>query len=252
MKRIITVQQRKGGATKTTTAAELVLALDTAGHRVLAIDTDEARGLSVRMGFGAYELPERTTMDFFDGAPLVECVTDSPAIEGAQVLQGGPGLDEVSDLSVTSFRDVLPGAEEWDVAVIDTPGDYGRGTAAAIAAADVVVVPVPAEGEALLALDRMTQWRGEVARRLRRGKSEQQVWYLPTKIAMNQTLDRDLLAVLADRYGDRVTSPVRKVGTTATAAFTLRQPVGLYAPSDGISQDYRAALAPIINGVKGS
>lgn len=249
MKRVITVQQRKGGATKTTTAAELVLALDQVGHRVLAVDMDEARGLSVRLGFGAYEVPERTSLDFLDGAALSECVTDSPAIEGVQVLQGGPGLDEVSDLSVTSLRDVLPGAGEWDVAVIDTPGDYGRGTAAAIAAADVVVVPVPAEGEALLALDRMSQWRQEVARRLRRGREEQTVWYVPTKIAAHQTLDRDLLDVLAQRYPGRVTAPVRRVGTVATTAFTARRPVGLYAPTDGISEDYRAALAPIIHGI---
>lgn len=249
MRRIITVQQRKGGATKTTTAAELVLALHQAGHRVLAVDMDEARALSVRLGFGAYDVPPLTSLDFLDGAALTECVTDSPAIEGVQVLQGGPGLDEVSDLSVTSLRDVLPGSSEWDVAVIDTPGDYGRGTAAAIAAADVVIVPVPAEGEALLALDRMSQWRQDVARRLRRGREEQEVWYVPTRIASGQKLDRDLLAVLADRYPGRVLSPVRRVGTVATTAFTARQPVGLYAPSDGISEDYRAALTPIIQGI---
>ncbi|GMA42424.1 hypothetical protein GCM10025883_44690 [Mobilicoccus caccae] len=152
----------------------------------------------------------------------------------------------MSDLAVTALRDVLPEAEEWDAAVIDTPGDYGRGTAAAIAAAEVVIVPVPAETEALLTLDRMTEWRAGVTRRLRRRMPEQVVWYVPVKVDARQTLDNDLIRVLTERYPGQVSSPVRKVGTSATSAFAARMPVGLFAPEDGITQDYRAALAPIL------
>lgn len=249
VKRIIAVQQRKGGATKTTTAAELVALAAEAGHRVLAVEMDEARALSVRMGFGAYDVPELTTMDFLRGRELGECVTESPTVEGVQVLQGGPGLDEVSDLAVTTLRNALPRATQWDVAVIDTPGDFGHGTAAAIAAADVVVIPVPAEGESLLVLDKMSQWRASIVRRLRRGLGEQEVWYVPNKVDRRQTLDRELIEVLESRYPGRVTLPVRKVGTSATQSFIARMPLSVYAPDDGVSADYRAALTPFIQGI---
>lgn len=246
MTRTIAIQQRKGGAAKSTTAAEVVLALSRAGRKVLAIDVDEARAFSIRMGFSAYQVPEMTSREFLEGAELGECVTDSPAIEGVQVVQGGPGLDDLSDMSVTALRDVLPHERGWDVAVVDTPGDYGRGTSAAIAAAEVVIVPVPAEVESLLTLDRMTEWRAEIARRLRRRMPGQEVWYMPVKIDSRQTVDRDLIEVLTQRYPGRVTTPVRKVGTSATKATGARLPVGLYAPEDGVAVDYRAALAPIL------
>ncbi|GMA42423.1 ParA family protein [Mobilicoccus caccae] len=90
MTRTIAIQQRKGGATKSTTAAEVTLALARAGKRVLAIDLDEARALSVRMGFGAYDVPEMTSLDLLDGAEATACTVESPAIPGVDVIQGDP------------------------------------------------------------------------------------------------------------------------------------------------------------------
>ena len=249
MKSVITVQQRKGGGTKTTTAADLVLHLARAGHRVLAVDMDSARALSQRLGWLAYDVPERTTIDFLDGEPLEACVTACELIEGVDVLQAGPGLDAVSDQSVTALRDVLPTLDQYDVAVIDTPGDYGRGTAAAVAAADTIVVPVPAEGEAVLVLDDMEDFRDGVQRRLRRGKSAQTVWYVPTKIVAQQKLARDLLTVLHERYDAQVTEPVR-AAVAAQHAFVERRPVGLHVTGeDTVAGDYARALAPIVAAV---
>ena len=58
-----TVATPKGGVGKSTTAAELVLALSQRGRRVLAIDLDQQGNLTTRMGLTASSEVDGTTAD---------------------------------------------------------------------------------------------------------------------------------------------------------------------------------------------
>lgn len=250
MARVYVVGQRKGGAAKSTTAAELVLAAAALGLQVLAIDLDSARAFTVRLGYSLYEEHDRTAADFLAGvASLEECVMPSPAIEGVDVIQAGEELDDLSDRSVTRLRDTLGSVENYDVVVIDTPGTYGRVVRAALTAADVLVVPMPAEGEPLLLRAQMEGWIHKKVSPLRRGLPELEVWYVPVMITAHQRLDRQMLELLEQEYPGRVTSPVRKVGTVVTSSILSRLPVGLYVPNDPVAQDYRTAMAQLLAGI---
>lgn len=110
--RIITIAQQKGGAGKTTLAAQLVAAYLKAGKRVGAIDTDPQASLSAWIGMRHALL---------GGDP--------------KLVHAAP---EAADLDTT----VKTLRKEADIVLIDSPPHAEAEARAAIRAADVVLVPM--------------------------------------------------------------------------------------------------------------
>ncbi|WP_454921831.1 ParA family protein, partial [Actinomyces naeslundii] len=74
-----TVATPKGGVGKSTTAAELVLALSQRGRRVLAVDLDQQGNLTNRLGLTASSEVDGTTADVLAGElDLDQAATPSP------------------------------------------------------------------------------------------------------------------------------------------------------------------------------
>lgn len=245
---IYAIALSKGGTTKTTTTAELVVALTASGRRVLAIDLDQQGNLTTRLGVTADTEVSAVAADVLTAeATVAEAAIPAPSVPGAFVLAGTHDLSELDQRPevITALRDHLPEvAEQWDDVVIDTPPALGLVTLAALAAADVVVAAVSCETEAYDQLDRLEEVvANRIAKRLRPG--QQIHWIVPTRHDSRRLLDREVVAMLHERYPGRVTSPVREA-VAARDAYTDGKPVSIYAPGSGIAADYAAAIAPII------
>ena len=247
---IFTVAIGKGGAGKTATAAELCALLP---GRVLAIDLDRQHNLSTRLGVTDVNSLPAVAADVLTGdAPLDRAATQSPELSHVEVIAGSEDLNavETSPEILMSLRAQLTEPDvqsRWDHVVIDTPSHQGLITLAGIAAADQVVTPIACSGEAYLELARLSDFIATklVKPRLRPGLGID--WVVPVMYRTRGAIDADVLATLGARYGEHLTPPVREAAAVR-AAFVAGQPVSIYAPRHGVTQDYKAAISTIVNG----
>lgn len=245
---VYTIALSKGGSTKTTTAAELVVALAARGRRVLAVDLDQQGNLSTRLGLTPAVQVTAVAADVLLGASVHEAAIEAPSVPGAMVLAGTHDLAKLDQRPevITSLRDYLPElASEYDDVVIDTPPALGIVTLAGLAAADQIIAAVACETEAYDQLERLREVIAQrVAPRLR--PSARIHWIIPTRYDGRRLLDRDVVDQLSTNYAGGVTSPIREA-VAARDAYTAGMPASVYAPGSGIAQDYTAALAAVID-----
>lgn len=135
----------KGGVGKTATAANVAAVLASRG-RTLAVDADPQESLG--RAFGIVAGPADSLAAVLDtGNPAdIEQVIRPDVVPGLDLVPAHPSLDAVGiSLAqqgglVTSLRRALrPVRARYDFVVIDTHGDTGNLTLAAIAAADAVL-----------------------------------------------------------------------------------------------------------------
>ncbi len=149
---IYTVAQEKGGVGKTTTAANVAVALSRRGHKVLAVDADPRFALTRQLGIATAEL-QRSLVEVLAGqAEAREAIVGD--VHGIDVLPATRRLDGLEMSLVTEvgretfLRDALePVADDYDDIVIDTPPNLGMLTVNALTAADVVLAPISVEDE---------------------------------------------------------------------------------------------------------
>lgn len=255
--KVITVALPKGGSAKTATTAEIIRVLASRGHRVLAIDLDQQGNLTTRMGIRADTPLGGTLAEVLDpegGVDIEDAAEPSPSVPGVDVLAGANDLVRVeenppADLA-TSLRDMLPAAaQRWDYAVIDTPPNVGGLTIAGLAAADHVIISVQAATEAYDQIARLEEVVDKrIGRRMKPGLTVDAV--VPTMYDGRRLLDQEVLQLLADRFGEKVTPPVRNA-VAVRDAYTAGMPVGLYDPSADVTKDYDAAVTHLLTLIEG-
>ncbi|MDO5066369.1 MAG: ParA family protein [Propionibacteriaceae bacterium] len=240
---IWTVALPKGGSAKTTTAAELVAFLVAQGRKVLAIDACQQGDLGTRLGITDDTPVDAVTAEVLIGtATITDAAIPSPAVPGADVLVGTRDLQQLHHHPevLTALRDILPTLTGWDDVVIDTPPAIDLATLAALAAADQIIVPVVAAGEAFDQIDELQEIvQSRIAPRIHPGQHID--WIIPTQQRAGRCLDADVLTQLHHQWPGRVTPPVREA-VAARESYLAGLPLSLYAPSSNIAADYRAAL----------
>ena len=162
---ILTVAAQKGGVSKTTTAAAIAQALAFKGKRTLLIDGD-AQG-SASLIYGAEEGGTGGTYSLIMGtAPAEDLIQETPA---GSIIPASPLLDRLDiELNNKPGRDsflkagIEPIKEKFDCIAIDTPPGLGTCLVQALTAANVVIIPLLCDPQALQGLHQVTETIEEV------------------------------------------------------------------------------------------
>ena len=183
---VIVLPNHKGGVTKTSSSATLLVLLHLLGARVLGIDIDPQSNLSSLFG---YKIPIRETTTAYDAllgqTPLQATIrrtyihpegnafyaprSDAEIVTGTRF---GPYLSPMgfkgtdADHELKNSEDILlwpnqlknsiaPLRETFDYIIVDTPPSLGTLTTNALVAADYLVIPMTPEIFALEGLSRL-------------------------------------------------------------------------------------------------
>lgn len=143
--RIISIANQKGGAGKTTTALNIGAGLALKGRRVLLIDMDAQRNLSIV--FGNYGDSNKTIVDIYDenaGVSLddiaIKINDNLSIIKGSKMLSGTEKGNQSGDEWILSDK-IDETAGEYDYIIIDTPPMNGFLTTSALLASTDVIIP---------------------------------------------------------------------------------------------------------------
>lgn len=141
----LAVCSSKGGVGKTTIAANLATALARNG-RVLAVDVDPQDSLGRALGVVAKGVDDSLAGLLEDPTVEARSVVRRDVVPGLDLIPAHPVLDPVSlqlaangGLTTSVRRALRPLLSEYDHVVLDTRGDLGGLTLAALCAADSVL-----------------------------------------------------------------------------------------------------------------
>ena len=202
---IVTVAAQKGGVSKTTTAAAIAQALAFKGKKTLLIDLDSQRSASLIYGAdeggtgGSYSLLLGTAQaeDLIQETPAGNIIPGSKDLEGLDV-----------ELNTKAGRDFLlktaiePIKGKFDCIVIDTPPGLGTCLVQGLTAADIAIIPLLCDPQALQGLHQVTETIEEVKK-----------YCNPAlQIAAVVLTQYDKRAILTRQYEDLIREQCREMG----------------------------------------
>lgn len=257
--RTIAICNLKGGVGKTVTAVNLAAIL--AGRhrqRVLLVDADS----------------QCNTTEFYGGDPaggnLAEVLThpEDGGTFGAVCIQhtDTPGLDLLAasdalmDLDLTKVENnsvhtdalrelciFLASGDMYDYILIDCPPAFNAASAAALLAADDVIIPIKLDAFSLRGMTNLMRQVSNMRRinpRLRVAGCLATMWYKDDVIAKaEQQLRESPLPVYK--------TVIRRTGKVDRMTFA-QQPLCIYSPRSSAGVDYRRFVAEYLKGVRGN
>ncbi len=152
---VTVVANQKGGVGKTTTAANVGVALALRGQRVLVVDADPQFALTRQLGLQdralGVNLVDVLVGRAGAGDAIVAGVHGIDVIAGAREL-AGVEMSLVGELGRERFlgKALGPALDDYDHVAIDTPPNLGLLTVNALVCANRVLAPVSVEDEASL------------------------------------------------------------------------------------------------------
>lgn len=162
---IVTVAAQKGGVSKTTTAAAIAQALAFKGRKTLLVDVDAQASASLI--YGADEAGTGGSYSLIMGkAPAEGLIQETPA---GSIIPASPLLDRLDiELNNKPGRDsflkagIEPIKEKFDCIAIDTAPGLGTALVQALTAADIAIIPLLCDPQALQGLHQVTETIEEV------------------------------------------------------------------------------------------
>lgn len=244
MAKSVAIVNQKGGTGKTTTAANLAVALVAQRYRVLAVDVDPQASLTFYFGHDerALEAAQKTLFWALIGERDITDMLcgDNPALVPASIalakadveLLAEPGSSWILKESLAGLRD------RFDVILLDCPPTLTLLTVNALAAADTVLIPVKTDLLSTLGISQLLDTVQKVRRRANPALTITGI--LPTLYNARFAHDGDVLAELQATYSGRIRvfSPIKRTTLFDRAAGTGQSTVTLDPESDA-AQAYR-------------
>ncbi|MBK9493787.1 MAG: Chromosome partitioning protein ParA [Alphaproteobacteria bacterium ADurb.BinA280] len=205
--RVWCVANQKGGVGKTTTAMSLASGLAAHGWRALMIDLDPHASLSRWIGIDEDPAPRGTFELFGDPTPSLLSLVQSAGHAKLHLLPAQPALATLERQSANrpglgrALVTALSKNNDFDYAVLDCPPTLGVLMVAALAAADLLIVPTQTEPLALHGLSAMVRTAEMIERS--RGRPLP-IAIVPSMFDKRTRAAVDSLADMRMRFGERV------------------------------------------------
>lgn len=245
--RIMAVTNQKGGVAKTTTTVNVAACAAEMGRRVLVVDLDPQDANATRWmttsapALGVWQV-------LAEEASVRQAVVPS-AIEGVDVLAASAAMSSVERLAGSQpgmemvLGQALRKVRGYDLVLIDCPPALGLLTVSGLVAAREVVIPVTLDVLALAGVAQLLRSIEQTTQRLNPGLEVAAV--VPCRVAPREIITREVLAALIEQFGAKVTPSVRRAAV-ATHSPGHHQALTTYAPTAGVTQDYRAVTAALL------
>ena len=241
MPQTLAICTHKGGTGKTVTALSLAAGLANDGHRCLLVDLDPQAHSTIGIGLDVFEL---TLKDFFErhpGLPLRDVIQTTPAnpnlniapsdLRLAWTAEGLSGRPKKEELLKRSLREV---ETEYDWIVIDTPPSLGVLTQNAVVAADLLLIPAPAEARAANAIADLL----ELVQVLK-GDGFDGYWILRTQVDPRKSRTNHAVLAALEPWQSRILKTMIPQSEPLNQAQMARQDIFRFAPESTGATAYR-------------
>ena len=240
----IAISSQKGGVAKTTTSLSLGACLAEQGQRVLLIDLDPQANLTQSLGINPEQMRHTIGDVLLDRVTLLSASRESPvfnldlvpANSGLlildKILYGRPGYEYRLQTHVQ-----LGNGDYYDAIVFDCPPSFGTLTLNALTAADVLIIPVPAEYYAMHSLRKYLDLI-----RLVHCKSNPKLTYrlLVTMFDRRSRIGEIILEQLRRDYRNTLFDTLIPVDVKLRESPIFCKPITQYAPKTRGAEGYRA------------
>ena len=213
MAKIIVLSNQKGGVGKSVTAASLGIGLARHGKKVLALDVDPHTSLTISLGFPKPDEIPVTLATVMSGIveknplPLTEGIIHHA--EGVDLMPASNELSgvEISLVNAKNRETILHQYLEtvkhlYDYILLDTPPSLGMLTINALAAAEVVLIPVQAEYLSAKGLELLLKTIARVHRQINPNLTIGGI--LPTMVDERTNDAKEIIESLKSVYGSRL------------------------------------------------
>jgi chromosome partitioning protein len=236
---IVSIASGKGGVGKTTTTANIAVALGAAGLKVLAIDLDGQGNLGQALGIDMGKIKMSSYHLMTGQVHKIDAVFHETEYQGVTVipaqmelfaaeteLGGGIGKEYILKAHLRQEE-----AEGFDLVLLDLPPNLGFHTVNAFAASRFVLVPMQMSGFALSGLRQLAH-----AIRLVQGGLNPQLELLgliPTFVSRRTQFSRELLEALQMIPDTRIFSPYIPYTVRVAEGSLTGVPVVASGPAGG-------------------
>ncbi|MFR9591825.1 MAG: ParA family protein [Rikenellaceae bacterium] len=253
--RIITVSNNKGGVAKTTTCVTLLHALAKRGHRVLGIDLDPQRNLSIALGAKRKEtivnafndhinMVEETMLPIENIRENLDIVSASPMLEGMeQMLVAQPSRENILKIFIQRTLKV----EQYDFIIIDTRPSLGVLTTNAIVASTDIIVPIETD---FLAIQGVLDLIKKLKRIIQLTNPDLNILgFIATKYNKGVNMNDNALKYLYDTYGDVMFKSVIHKNIALSESISKCVSIFDYKPDSRGAADYDSLTDEILTRV---
>lgn len=213
MAKIITLSNQKGSVGKSITAASLGIGLARKGKRVLVIDSDPQASLTISHGY-----PKPDELPITLASIMAGIIQDNPLPLTGGIIHHGEGIDlmpasielsgvEISLVNALTRETILRQYTEtvknlYDYILLDTSPSLGMLTVNALAAADVVLIPVQAEYLPAKGLELLLKTIARIHRQINPSLTIGGI--LPTMVDERTNDAKEIIESLKAAYGSRL------------------------------------------------